>query len=175
MPECRLWVYNAEIFSGGSSNLWKPVGFVAKQNSDFWFFGTPYCQDSTAFWPSLFSWSLLKYGNVYVLIGKFSESPSSWNTLFITLITGWNDFSFPQSSRKLQSFEAGLTKKLNKMGVEHFVIAPLPPTDHLQVKIMCISKSMKLITPPFSQTQGGVACVINIQQKCWFKTNVNRW
>ena len=34
----RLWVYNAEIFSGGSSNLWKPVGFVAKQNSDFWFF-----------------------------------------------------------------------------------------------------------------------------------------
>ena len=51
------------------------------------------------------------------------------------------------------------------MGVEHFVIAPLPPTDHLQVKIMCISKSMKLITPPFSQTQGSVACGINIQQK----------
>ena len=35
---CRLWVYNAEIFSGGSSNLWKPLGLVAKQNSDFWFF-----------------------------------------------------------------------------------------------------------------------------------------
>ena len=34
----RLWVYNAEIFSDGSSNLWKPVGFVAKQNSDFCFF-----------------------------------------------------------------------------------------------------------------------------------------
>ena len=34
----RLWVYNGEIFSGGSSNLWKPVDFVAKQNSDFWFF-----------------------------------------------------------------------------------------------------------------------------------------
>ena len=48
------------------------------------------------------------------------------------------------------------------MGVEHFVTAPLP-----QVKIMCISKSnaMKLITPPFSQTQGSVACGINIQQK----------
>ena len=27
-----------KFFSGGSSNLWKPVGFVAKQNSDFWFF-----------------------------------------------------------------------------------------------------------------------------------------
>ena len=54
----------------------------------------------TAFWPSLFSWSLLKYGNVYVLIGKFSESPSSWNTLLITVITGCNDFSFPQSSQK---------------------------------------------------------------------------
>ena len=51
------------------------------------------------------------------------------------------------------------------MGVEHFVIAPLPPTDHLQVKIMCISKSMKLITPPFSQTQRGVAaCGINIKK-----------
>ena len=117
------------------------------------------------------SWSLCEkpqpihcaFGNVYVLISKFSESPSSWNTLFITLITGWNDFSFPQSSQKLQSFEAGLTTKLNKMGVEHFVTAPLPPTDHLQVKIMCISKSMKLITTPFSQTQGSVACGINIQ------------
>ena len=31
-------VYNAEIFSGGSFYLWKPVGLVAYQNSDFWFF-----------------------------------------------------------------------------------------------------------------------------------------
>ena len=38
LAQLRLWVYNAEIFSGGSSNLWKPVDFVAKQNSDFWFF-----------------------------------------------------------------------------------------------------------------------------------------
>ena len=38
LAQLRLWVYNAEIFSGGSSNLWKPVGFVAKQNSDFWVF-----------------------------------------------------------------------------------------------------------------------------------------
>ena len=38
MPECRLWVYNAVIFSGGSSNLWKPLGLVAYQNSDFCFF-----------------------------------------------------------------------------------------------------------------------------------------
>ena len=49
MPECRLWVYNAEIFSGGSSNLWKPVGFVAKQNSDFWFFWDTLIDNHTIF------------------------------------------------------------------------------------------------------------------------------
>ena len=32
-----------KFFSGGSSNLWKPLGLVAKQNLDFGFFGTPYC------------------------------------------------------------------------------------------------------------------------------------
>ena len=35
--------------------------------------------------------------------------------------------SFLRSSQKLQSFETGLTKKLSKMGAEHFVASPTKP------------------------------------------------
>ena len=123
--ECKLGI--SKFLSKGWLNLWakysgpkKPIAIVLflselkelevrNQNAEFSFGFWSWSlfrklklrQDfKTAFWPSLFRWSLLKYGNVYVLIGKFSESPSSWNTLLITLITGCNDFSFPQSSQK---------------------------------------------------------------------------
>ena len=36
-----FWVYNAEIFSGGSYNLRKPLGLILYQNSNFWCFWTP--------------------------------------------------------------------------------------------------------------------------------------
>ena len=55
-----IWVYNAEIFSGGSSNLWKPVGLVAYQNLDFWFYWDTLLRNPIFLWKRNNSWNTLK-------------------------------------------------------------------------------------------------------------------